>query len=73
MPLSKQHPESLNEVNSLEVTEELKTFVHELASDVEMERTNRSVWESNIDKAVNLRYGIRNVKTSPWKDFGRNC
>lgn len=67
MPLSKQHPESLTEVNSLTITGELKTFVHGLASDVEQERTNRAVWESNIDKAVNLRYGIRNVKTSPWK------
>jgi len=65
--LSKKHPESLKEVNALKVTPKLKTFVNELASDVETERTNRSAWETNIDKAINLRYGIRNPKTSPWK------
>ena len=63
---SKLHPENLKETNSFKIDDELKSFVSELASDVETERTNRSVWESNIDKAVNLRYGIRKKKTTPW-------
>lgn len=62
----KVHPENLREVNSLKLTDELKTFTNNLASQVETERTNRAVWESNIDKAINLRYGIRNKKTAPW-------
>jgi len=61
-----KHPESLNNVNSLKITDELKTFVNELASDIDTETANRSTWESNIDKAVGLRYGIRNRKTTPW-------
>lgn len=65
---SKKHPENLKEVNALKVTPELTTFVNELAQNVETERTNRSTWEININKGINLRYGIRNVKVSPWKN-----
>jgi hypothetical protein len=64
--VSKKHPENLKDVNSIKTTPELESFVVDLASQVETERANRSVWESNIDKAINLRYGIRNKKTTPW-------
>lgn len=64
--MSKRHPEEIKKVNALKVNDELTSFVNELASDIETEITNRAVWENNIDKAINLRYGIRNKKTSPW-------
>lgn len=63
---AKDHPESLDEVNSLEITPEIKTFVKSLSGDVETEKTNRAFWEANVTNYFNLRYGIRSVKTNPW-------
>ena len=61
------HPEGLKEVNAIEVNEEIRTFVSNLAKDVDSEKTDRAVWEKNIDRGIDLRYGIRAEKTHPWK------
>lgn len=63
---AKEHPESLDEIKSIEITPEIKSFVKNLSSDVETEKTNRAFWEANATSYFNLRYGIRNVKTNPW-------
>ena len=62
------HPEGIKEVNSLEITTEIKDFVNNLAKDVEQEQTKRSQWESKIDELIDLRYGYRNEKTFPWNN-----
>lgn len=59
-------PESLDEINSLKVTDEIRDFVTELSHDVASERTRRSNWEQRIDDYTRKRYGIRNKKTFPW-------
>lgn len=64
--MPKTNPESLEEVNSLEVTPELKTFVSDLASDVQQERVNRKWWDLKIDRYRALRYGIRAPRNKPW-------
>jgi hypothetical protein len=63
---AKEHPESLDEINSLEITPEIKSLVKALSSDIETEKTNRAFWESNAQAYFNLRYGIRQIKTNPW-------
>jgi hypothetical protein len=60
------HPENLTDTKSLKITDELKGFVTELSSDVDTEKANRSQWEQNVDKGINLRYGVRQPKTTPW-------
>ncbi len=62
------NPLALDEMNALEITDKVKSFVNELSSDIDTETTNRAFWEKNIEKYRNLRYGIRNKKTFPWKN-----
>lgn len=61
-------PESLDRINSLEITPEVESFVNNLYSRIMEEKTARAFWERNIDRWRNLRYGIRAPKTFPWKD-----
>lgn len=60
------NPESLDEIKSLKITDELRDFVNDLAREVLEEKTDRATWENSVDKYVDLRYGIRAVKTNPW-------
>jgi len=62
-----RNPENLDDIKALDITDEIKTFVTELCSEVEEEQTNRGFWEQNVDKYKRLRYGIRKKKTQPWK------
>lgn len=62
------NPDSLKELNALEIDYKIKDFTTSLSSDVQTERQNRSYWESAIDRYRNLRYGVRNSKTKPWPD-----
>jgi len=64
--LGAENPISLKELNSLKITEELRSFVNDLSSDIEEELTNRAHWEQRIDVLRNLRYGIRRQKNHPW-------
>ena len=68
MARSTVHPESLKEVNSIEVTQEIMDFAKETSKDVASEAVNRSEWEKKIDKLRNLRYGYRIPKINPWKN-----
>lgn len=62
----RKDPESLDEINSLKITDELKTFVSDLYHTVEQEKSNRSWWDNQVDKFISMRYGIRPIKTFPW-------
>lgn len=59
-------PDSLDNVNSQKVSDELRDFVTELASDVEECRSDRAAWENRQDEYTRKRYGIRSKKTFPW-------
>lgn len=62
----RKDPESLDEIKSIKVTQELKDFVNGLSHTCEMEKQNRSWWDQQVDKYIALRYGIRPIKTFPW-------
>ena len=62
------HPEGLDEVHAVDVTDEIKEFVSTTSKDIEQERTNRSRWERRLDRLRDLRYGYRKAKTIPWID-----
>lgn len=62
----RKDPESLDEIKSIKVTQDLKDFVNDLFHISEEEKQNRSWWDNQIDKYIALRYGIRPIKTFPW-------
>lgn len=64
--MAKTHPESLDEINSIDLTEEIREFTMALSKNIEDERTDRSLWEDRVDRLRNLRYGIRKKKNFPW-------
>lgn len=64
---AKQHPENLKELNSV-LTDEIRGFVNDTSKDVVDESANRATWDANIDRFVNLRYGIRQKKKHPWSN-----
>ncbi len=59
-------PESLENVNSLKITDELEDFVNSVAQQVEECKTERAEWEQRIDSYTKKRYGIRSKKSFPW-------
>lgn len=61
-----EHPESLKEINSVEVTEDIKSFVNEISKEIEEEKNQRGEWEQRVDEWYKKRYGIRNKKIHPW-------
>lgn len=63
---SKQHPESLEKVRGIKIDEDIKSFVNELAREVEEDVSDRLPWERAVDRLDKLRYGIRSKKFHPW-------
>jgi hypothetical protein len=61
-----EHPEALDDINSLKASQELKDFTESINSDVEAERANRAEWEQRQDDYTRKRYGIRSKKSFPW-------
>lgn len=61
-----EHPESLDNINSLKASDELRDFVTSLHKDVEEARNDRNDWEQRQDDYTRKRYGIRQKKSFPW-------
>lgn len=61
-----EHPESLKEVNSLKITDDVKDFIKGISSEVEQAITDRSDWKDRDDAYFRKRYGIRSKRTHPW-------
>lgn len=61
-----EHPEALDDINSLKASQELKDFTESINSDIEAERSNRAEWEQRQDDYTRKRYGIRTKKSFPW-------
>ncbi len=61
-----EDPENLDNIKSLAITDKLKEFVTTVSQISEEEKANRAWWEQQVDKYIQLRYGIRPVKTFPW-------
>lgn len=64
--MANDNPESLDKINALPITSELKSIVNKLADDIQYEKQKRAWWDSNTDNFINQRYGIRDVKIFPW-------
>ena len=61
-----EHPESLDDVNSLKASDELRDFTTQLNKDIQESRTDRAEWETRQDEYTRKRYGIRSKKSFPW-------
>jgi hypothetical protein len=64
--VERKDPENLDEIKAVEITDKLKEFVTGINHISEEEKQNRAWWDTQVDKYIALRYGIRPVKTSPW-------
>lgn len=63
---TRKDPESLKEINSAKVTDAIRNFVNGVSSSVRDAKSQRGFWETQIDKYINMRYGIRAKKNFPW-------
>lgn len=61
-----EHPESLDDINALKASDELRDFAESLNKDIEEARTDRSDWNNRQDEYTRKRYGIRYKKSFPW-------
>lgn len=61
-----KHPESLDEQNSIKVTEQLKEFLSGVSSDIEQSQSDKAEWNTRDDEYYRKRYGMRRKRTHPW-------
>lgn len=61
-----QHPESLDSLNSIEITQDLKDFVADVSSQIEESRGHMADWITRDDIYYRKRYGLRSKRTHPW-------
>lgn len=64
----RKDPEDLDDLNSIKINDEHKHFVTTLSQSIVDARNDRSFWDTQVDRYVKLRYGIRDIKTFPWKN-----
>ena len=61
-----KNPESLDKLNNIKNTQELKSFVNTLSRDIEDEKSKRQGIDNAIDRLNRLRFGVRAKKVHPW-------
>jgi hypothetical protein len=66
--MERKDPESLDALNSININDEHRQFIKTLSSSITDAKSDRAFWETQIDRYVRLRYGIRDIKTFPWKN-----
>lgn len=64
----RKDPEDLDDLNSIKINDEHKHFVTTLSQSIVDARNDRSFWDTQVDRYIKLRYGIRDIKTFPWKN-----
>lgn len=64
----RKDPEALEDLNSLKVNDEHRSFVDKLSSSINDAKNDRGFWDTQVDRYIRLRYGIRDVKNFPWKN-----
>ena len=64
--MARKNPDSLKEQNPAKITDSVRMFVNNLSSSIVDAKSDRGFWESQVDKYINLRYGIRQKKVHPW-------
>lgn len=64
-----EHPEALEEVKVVKVTDAVKDKIAALASDIEDARGHRSLWEQRQDDYYRKRFGIRKTRNFPWPGY----
>ena len=63
------HPESLADVKTIKITEEVKEKLVGLAQEVEEAKGQRGVWEQRADDYYRKRYGLRRKRNFPWPGY----
>lgn len=61
-----EHPESIDRVKDIKLTQDVLDFVSTLDSRILEEKGHRGEWEQRIDQYTKKRYGIRPKKSFPW-------
>lgn len=64
-----EHPENLDTVNEVKVTEDVKEFITNLSHDIEDAKGERNYWEIRQDDYYRKRYGIRKKRNFPWPGY----
>lgn len=64
--MARKDPENLEDLKRVRLDEGIRSFVSALSSNVMDAKTDRSFWETQIDRYINLRYGFRAPKNHPW-------
>lgn len=67
MPNERKDPEALKTVGALNINDEHREFINTLSSSIEEAKSERAFWDTQVDKYIRLRYGIRDTKTFPWR------
>lgn len=68
MAKTTKHPEGINEVNSIEITQLVTDFAKKTSKSVTEAESHRSQWHTRTGVFRDLRYGYRSKKTHPWKN-----
>lgn len=61
-----EHPESLENVNAIEIDGELKEFVNLHHKNVMEAQTDKEMWDAQDVEYYKKRFGIRSTATFPW-------
>lgn len=64
-----EHPENLQDIKAVKVTEELKDTITTLQNEILEAKGKRSRWENRSDDYYRKRYGIRNKRNFPWPGY----
>lgn len=67
--LASEHPESLDNVKEIKVTEKIKERITALSSDIEEAKNQRGLWERRQDDYYRKRYGVRKQRNFPWPGY----
>lgn len=59
-------PDSLENVNAIKVSQQIKDFVAQIDKDIQSAANDRSGWNERQDNHTRKRYGIRHPKSFPW-------
>lgn len=63
------HPESLEKLNEVKITEDVKEFITGLASEVQEAKNGRTYWDQRQDDYYRKRYGLRQKRNFPWPGY----
>lgn len=67
--MAKDHPEALEEVKALKITDSIKERVSQLSSDIEEARNAKGQWDQRNEDYYRKRFGLRKKRNFPWPGY----